>query len=173
MKLQKNIYLEGPDGAGKSQLLHQLAIKGLPIGGHSGGPVESYEDARDRLMSYYGEKVVRDRCLPISQQIYDDVLGRERIVEWHLLNRWIAGNEPMIIYCRPPVNVILAAPVVVRAHKPVDHADAVRERREALIEAYDQFMFSRIKRLLVYDWTTDMEATSLLRMMHYFLWYTR
>lgn len=151
------VIIEGPDGAGKSTLMHQL-LEGHPeyqrapracssLGGRlSGIDLVAY-------LTQYGslDGVIYDRHPAISGVVYDAVLCRDpSIAAGKYLReafRWALENA-RVIYCRPPVEVIaqsvLATPQMA----------GVARNIHRIVDTYDSVMGNLIPHE-TYDWTTD------------------
>lgn len=143
MKLRSHIFLEGADGSGKSTLFQLLEQRGFPMGSHNGGPPKSQEDAKERLariQSGMNNKRVWDRCLAISDQVYRFVLREPFNLPPHYLMWWLVEVQPVVVYCRPPMERILSQPVIEKPHKPAEHVDKVRAARMGIVHDYDQLM---------------------------------
>lgn len=151
------VIIEGPDGAGKTKLLHQLLNRHreyqiAPRACSSlGGPLPS-ED----MIAYLGlygrlDGHIYDRHPSISGAVYDAVLSRTTPdnVGMRLQGafHWILENAK-VIYCRPPMDVVVKA-----VHGKPQLAGVARNIYQ-IIDTYDSLM----KNLICherYDWTQD------------------
>lgn len=151
------VIIEGPDGAGKTKLLHQLLNKyreyqiapracsslGGPL---SGEGMIAYLDLYGRLDGH-----IYDRHPAVSGAVYDAVLSRTTPdnVGMRLQGtfHWILENTK-VIYCRPPMDV------VVKAVHSKPQLDGVARNIYQIVDTYDSLM----KNLICherYDWTQD------------------
>lgn len=167
LKLLRPIILEGPDGAGKTQLYNRMTQEWLlKAAGHDGGPPADAADAWKRLaMTAAQTPAVRDRTPAISDPIYSGVFHRDPVLTRDEYEGWLEELRPVIIYCRPPNNVILNQEVRAKLHKPEAHVSQVKLNRMALIHAYDLYMGNLQSRtsceVLAYNWTHDPDALEL------------
>ena len=151
------VIIEGPDGAGKTKLLHQLLSKyrrhqiAPRTCSSLGGPLSS--DGMIAYLDLYGclGGHIYDRHPSISGAVYDAVLSRTapdnvgtRLQETF---HWILENA-RVIYCRPPMDV------VVKAMHSKPRLDGVARNIYQIVDTYDSLM----KNLICherYDWTQD------------------
>lgn len=151
------VIIEGPDGAGKSTLIRKLLEKNpeyrlAPRACSSlGGPLCGSD-----LVTYltnYGSlgQSIYDRHPSISGAVYDAILHRiPDKSTGHLLRGlfyWITENA-RIIYCRPPMNVI------VRSVLREPQMDGVVRNIYQIVDTYDSIMANIVPHE-VYDWTKD------------------
>lgn len=151
------IIIEGPDGAGKSTLIHQLQAKnpGIKIAPRASTSMGGALTGHDLVywLRYYGVEhgYVYDRHPSISGPVYDAVFGRvvdavaADVVRGAL--RLIMENA-RVIYCRPPRREI------VKAVNESDQMDGVDREIHRIIDTYDAIMGSMIRHE-VYDWTRN------------------
>lgn len=158
------IILEGPDGSGKSTLAGMLADElNLPLV-HSGGRVLTKED-RDRRMQEVLDSPhqVRDRVACISEQVYGPILRRSNIfagTDW--LHRLMEERRPLVIYCRPPIPVLMRLENhrVKEEHEDEEHVKQVVENQMLLIQGYDHLM--QHVTCIKYDYTNHNHSVSQL-----------
>lgn len=151
------VILEGPDGAGKSTLLHRLLAKNpeyqsAPRPCSSlGGPL--YGSDLVTYLANYGSlgQSIYDRHPSISGAVYDAVLHRapDKSTGQRLrgLFYWLTENA-RIIYCRPPMNVIVSS--VLKEPQ----MEGVARNIYQIVDIYDSIMASMVPHE-IYDWTTD------------------
>lgn len=139
MQLIKSVVLEGPDGSGKTTLMRNLVRQGFRSSGHDGNRPKDAAEAWKRLAEFAAlGPCLRDRTFVISDWVYNEVFKRDPIIpEWERL-AWLALFRPTVIYCRPSVDTILAAPVPERPHKSPDWVEEVKANRRYIIDAYDR-----------------------------------
>jgi hypothetical protein len=93
------------------------------------------------------------------------VFHRESVLTQDEYDTWLNKFNPVIVYCRPPNNVILSQEVRAKLHKPESHVEKVKLNRMALIHAYALYMANLKDRTGVtifhYDWTADPTAKDL------------
>lgn len=152
-----SIIIEGPDGAGKTELLHALLAKypgyrAAPRACSSlGGPLHG--GSMIEYLNRYGclDAYIYDRHPSISGAVYDAVLHRTQpdSVGLHLQGclHWILENSK-VIYCRPPMDVIVAA-----VHSEPQLAGVARNICQ-IVDMYDSLMANIIPHER-YDWTKD------------------
>lgn len=151
------VIIEGPDGAGKSTLLRRLLeerpeYQRAPRACSSlGGPLCG-ADLVAYLAQYGGMgSTIYDRHPVISGAVYDAVLHRPPDTAMGRRLRgafqWIIKNA-RVIYCRPPVDVI------VQAVTTSPQMSGVARNIYRIIETYDSIMHHLVPHE-VYDWTTD------------------
>lgn len=152
------IIIEGPDGAGKTELLYRLLdeypeYRAAPRACSSlGGPLHG-----SKMVAYlaqYGhlDEHIYDRHPAISGVVYDAALSpkvQPDNVGAHLQNsfRWILENAK-VIYCRPPMNAIVEA-----VHSEPQLA-GVAVKIYQIVDMYDSLMANLIPHER-YDWTHD------------------
>ncbi len=159
------IILEGPDGTGKSTLAEKLSqVLNLRVQ-HSGGPPKDPEDIFRRQeaaqqWAILNAPVVLDRIPVISEQIYGPIIrGSNPFLGTMHFERLMDALAHPIIYCRPPMSVIIANLSTShhrKAHETEEHFQGVMQRWEKIVAAYDRFMTSIEEsgaRLFRFDYT--------------------
>lgn len=171
MKLNHTIIIEGPDGSGKTGLYHRLVVGyGFRAAGHDGGPPKDAADAWSRL-AWLGaySPAVRDRCPAISDIIYSELLEREAMVDPADYWKWLDVFSPVVIFCRPPLEVILSHAIIEKPHKARGHVDAIKNKRSRLVELYDRTAAIVQQRshcpVFIYNYTVDLEARGLVQQL--------
>ena len=151
------IIIEGPDGAGKSTLLRKLLercpeYRAAPRPCSSlGGPL--YGSDLVAYLANYGSltRSIYDRHPSISGAVYDAVFHRvpAKSIRHRLrsLFYWLTENA-RIIYCRPPMNVI------VRSVLGEPQMEGVARNIYQIVDIYDSIMANMVPHE-TYDWTTD------------------
>lgn len=132
------IVLEGPDGSGKSSFAKRLA---LPII-HPGAPPKT-RDAEEGFFEKQfvaaNHPVIYDRVTCISQQVYQRKLFDEWY--WNPLWRLVGQSHCIIVYCRPPDDVVLDfSKHTVAEHDDPDQMEYVRQNGRFFVESYDRLM---------------------------------
>lgn len=169
------IILEGVDSSGKTRLATDLAkeVGHLRVI-HSGGPVDP-DRAGERIVWCQvnfksGKGLIFDRIPFISEEVYGEVLrdgnAFKKNFDWPLLLDWFKSFNPLIIYCRPPTDVITIT-LDNNSHMTGINSQSTLE----LIQYYDNYMEELVKKgfnIFWYDWTdpdTDMRGL-IYRMCH-------
>ena len=153
------IIIEGPDGSGKSTLVDQY----FPNAIHAGGPPINHEEAIERLYEPTPGHVY-DRWTGVSEQIYGPLVRGVSLLSEEEYLDGILKTRPTIIYCRPPLEVILSNLVnqKEKPHKPKKFIKEVKERAEMIVEAYDKLLGDKFPRLGVpvftYDYSKGMKS---------------
>lgn len=159
------IIIEGPDGAGKSTLVEQLSKDFGYRVYRSGGPktFEMMVQVLDEMEILCNKKEIYicDRSPWFSEIVYATALKRPMAVdEISLLDYWHLPQK--VIYCRlADQNKMLARmSLAFKAHKPLEHTNAVIENYKAVCTEYESVM-SDAKRAGVNIFKYDWEVTSL------------
>jgi hypothetical protein len=154
--------LEGPDGGGKTTLGQRLVERYGLVLYHSGGPTADAHDVRARMDLYLLKQAqwMWDRISPISERVYPEAVSDRRSwVDERELDRPLALTVPAVVYCRPPLDVVLRTPSAAKAHKPQEFTEQVIKRRSDVVELYDAVMSKLaakgLIRLMFYDRTVD------------------
>lgn len=136
------VILEGPDNSGKSTLGVDLTrLFGWPVE-HSKKPeLDEYEGHDREFMAYMHavqhlspKAVIRDRTYAISENIYGPIIRKQSMLglfaEQSL--KMLASTQIPIVYCRPPIPLILGTSKKEMA--------GVVENHRAIIKRYDEMM---------------------------------
>lgn len=164
------IIVEGFDCAGKST----LAIKiGLAINApvlHPGGPTRDETDVVAcllRSLSRMKQRCVQDRVTHISESVYS-MLPRPKHAVLALNAMREVAHAELIVYCRPPTEVLLEAlrEHSCKEHETQTHVDRVLEEAPTLIRLYDTVMHLAAMyagcRVIRYDRTKDGDEQHVL-----------
>ena len=153
------IVVEGPDGSGKSTLIQKLEILYGIKAHHNGGPPETVSELVRRLNESPSESFILDRWSAISEQVYGSLGTREKLLSDDILTDAIKHHRPLIIYCRPPFDTLIANKELLKrkkAHKSEEHCQNVSDNLVKIILAYDELM-TELKNqdclVLTYDYT--------------------
>ena len=171
MELLHSILLEGPDGAGKTCLFERMVgLWDFKSAGHDGGPPESAHEAVGRLVDFESQDpAVRDRCPAISDIVYSKALNRDPKLTEKEYKFWLKNFKPLVIYCRPPREVLNHAPIREKPHKTAKHAYQVAKERDRIIRNYDSLMVEWSEDGTIggieYDWTVDEDGSKLLSLL--------
>lgn len=149
------IVVEGMDNTGKTTLVKKLAKEfDLKIV-KSPGPVDQGLENSLKWMRKTLEnndlQVIYDRYPLISERIYGPIIRKNDVLApyWIKLVRKFLDREPILIYCRPPIDDILN-------FGEREQMEGVVERAKELVELYDEYMkwFSKKMgtRLVVYNY---------------------
>lgn len=169
------IIVEGPDNSGKSTLINQL-IKdlGLTLAEQKvKGPTKSLLDITSRALdvlhqcSVIGpDKAITDRFSLISEEIYGPICrGQNRWNEDRgiYLSLWniVDSFNPIIIYCRPPLPVLLNMDNhQVKDYDTKEHLESIESNQVKLIEKYD--LFFKFHPCRLYDYTKENSYNDLI-----------
>jgi hypothetical protein len=148
------IILEGMDNSGKSTLAKKFGLEIV----HPGPRPKTWGEEQNCLDNQLREcrnPIVMDRVTCISSQVYKGRLFDHAYMSY--LDRMVFTKCCVIIYCRPPRNVILK----LDSHevKPYDTAEAlanIKLNGHNYIESYDQLFKSTPH--LVYNYITPDES---------------
>lgn len=140
------LIFEGPDNSGKSTVSSYISHElGIPLH-HFGKPPKTIDELKNRIDFMFNnhDRYIFDRIPLISEQVYSilrDVNLMSVIDEagWHY-NR-LRSLNPIIIYCRPPLEVILEKHQGKDYDSP-EHLKSVEKKAIELIKRYDQVMSS-------------------------------
>lgn len=141
------IIVEGPDGSGKTILIKdvvkrlQLWVGTLSVKEpvkivHSPGPLEQglFEWAANALL-LVKEPVVFDRFPYFSDIVYGPTLRKQTLMTesgYRQLKTRLKELDPLVIYCRPPVDTI------VKSSKVWEQMKGVPENLTKIVKNYDQ-----------------------------------
>lgn len=151
--------VEGPDNSGKSTLASFLARELKTHLVHSGGPGKDKIEfmARVNRLTDYPSPVIFDRFPVISEHVYAPVIRNtdtfDGTVHMHRLR--LMARNPIIIYCRPPMPILmdLKDHPVKSEHEDADHVARVVRNGLALVQRYDEVMTTDYPDALHYDYT--------------------
>lgn len=146
------IIVEGMDNTGKTTLVNKLAEMGLSKR-LLGGPPKDKASLKIQLKDQFNlasHPMVQDRATCISQQVYWDKMSD--VVLNGYLHSMIREKHCLVIYCRPPEEVILNFATHERKEYDTDeHIKYVTDNAKRFVQSYDLLM-SNIPHL-VYDYT--------------------
>jgi len=132
-----SIIVEGMDNTGKSTLCRALAERFyLPIINRQGRPDPVTLMQQINSFVLLDPPAIFDRHPLISERVYSEVLGRNDIFrktltwDFYLMRLWL--DNPLIIYCRPPLDTILKFKCPQMA--------GVEANAKELVAEYDQLM---------------------------------
>lgn len=151
------VVLEGPDCSGKSTFGEFLSIIFRKKLVHAGSHPEGKEDARDRMvrdLKRMSDRSLMDRSFLISESVYSQVFDRPDIRKEHSWKRMIEIS-PIVVYCRPPLDVILDTDHVLKDHDDEEKLKVIIENTERIVGIYDEVMDQLSKEITVimYDYT--------------------
>jgi thymidylate kinase len=151
------VICEGPDGTGKSTLIESARQKDKYfVRFQSSGPPPTLETVTAVLfwLRQFPKAihVVCDRLPCISDRVYGPILRKVDLFKGLPLNFGL-GAADVIIYCRPPIEVMM------RNAQTGTHLAGVAEKQKALIQGYDE-LFMRIEKelpakVIRYDFTKE------------------
>lgn len=149
----RRIVVEGPDGAGKTRLIHEILgrFHYLHLIVNDRGPEQDLEHWWPAVLQSTpaGEVPIHDRFV-YSELVYGPVLRGYVKVDGALVNEmlWVLRLTSMLIYCRPPIFDITQN----------EQLEGVAHKHEELVSQYDSLMDSEriyypAGNYYVYDWT--------------------
>jgi len=159
------VHVEGPDGSGKSTLVHPMSeLTGLRIVPPE-DPPGSWDECLARISRRILPGLLCDRSSGlVSELVYGPVVRGRTITDedmvWKVARA--VSHAVVYIYCRPPRESMQP---LFRDEEDPDHVSAVREKFDDLVDRYDEVM-ARLSlegaRVIRYDWTqtTVEEVTS-------------
>lgn len=153
------ILVEGPDGAGKSHLAAALA-KALnrPLM-PTRGPLASYDENLKEFRRRLAPGIVADRSIGlVSELVYGPVLRGETMGDedryWRAAEA--AALSAVLVYCRPPHDVIQRHCTEARKGEDPAHIEKVLKTIDTLVIRYDRVV-ARLEgmgwKVYRYDWT--------------------
>lgn len=145
------IIVEGPDGAGKSTLIERLysglAEYGVHPGVHSGTPNRDrmWETTTQRTYDAIGRDL--NPAVPVlmwdrlfySELVYAPIMGRPNAfgTTSNYVHRLIAYTGSPVIFCRPPLEVIIENVAKTKQHSWVaGNEEAIWKRYNQIIERF-------------------------------------
>ena len=134
------IILEGFDNSGKSTL---AGCFGLDVR-HPGPRPKTFEDERICLedqANLAGEELILDRITAISTPVYTNLKSPwdQRYIDY--LNRMLSTMHCVLIYCRPPIEVILDfSKHEVKSYDDEEAVKLLQAAAPAIVQRYDEFM---------------------------------
>jgi hypothetical protein len=145
--------IEGPDGSGKTTLAKKIAAGfGVQIF-HAGGPPESHDELLSRVQFQYERfGSILDRASIITERVYGPIIRGKSVFTLDEYETWIkayAEKGWMMIYCRPPTEVLLQYVknemdrVICdegKFYKNAIHFTRVRANMPSIVLAYDRFV---------------------------------
>jgi hypothetical protein len=153
------IIVEGPDGAGKSTLVKWLneQIEDSFVTRWNIPPKTKRQLDRNLEVSWLlikcGKSIIQDRSPWITEPIYNALKnGTNRKCTWLPYQMQLNSLQPIIIYCRPPYEVIREH--AATGSSPLDtpkYLKWIGTNIDKLIALYDSF-FAPMESF-VYDWT--------------------
>ena len=92
-----------------------------------------------------------DRFSLISEMVYGPILRENHVFDPLWLNR-LTEDKYIVVYCRPPREIIQATLLATKPHKTAELRDEVTRKRDRIIDAYDKIM-GHITHKIKYDYT--------------------
>ena len=158
------IILEGPDNAGKTTLGVRLqrdlvvALVHSPKPNPERTPDQALAKSNSQLLP---DRHILDRVYVISEWVYGPICrGGSALDNRHSKAlECLLNQEHLIIYCRPPTQVILR-------NNGREQMDGVLENHERIIQKYDEIMEELPRygncQVIEYDWTDITHYPTLL-----------
>lgn len=163
------IILEGFDNSGKSTLSKQFDLEVK----HPGPAPQSYVEELDCLrkqLCLASQHIVHDRVTCISSQVYDGRLNDPWLSSW--LNAMINVPKCVLVYCRPPLDVILDfSNHEVKEYDSPGHLEKIRRNAYEMVMRYDA-LINNVPHIK-FDWTNPQVSLSEIKNISadFELWY--
>lgn len=138
------ILLEGPDNAGKTTLaraIHDTCQHTFYF--HPGGKPKDLDDEvkciESQLQILGNDRVIMDRCTPISQMVYNpdptqDIFRRQKLRDY-------MQDDIIVIYARPSTDRLLRVQDLTwREDETEEHKQKIIKNQHLFIERYDKVM---------------------------------
>lgn len=160
------IILEGPDAAGKTTLGQKLQDNGFDLimsGGAPQNETELLEYCNMQLAHCGRRQAALDRISPISHPIYNPFYrGSKMIKEW--LDRMINHRDTLIVYCRPPNEVMMRPEKHQwKDYDSDEHKQKILDGQMQFIQLYDDF-FDKVPNVQ-YDYTDNTSSLTLIELL--------
>ena len=154
------LVFEGPDNSGKTTLASYVSHElGIPLY-HFGKPPKNVKDLEQRIEFLLNnhDQYIFDRIPLVSEPVYSVLRDHNMMnllsgeAEYYTIFREL---NPLLIYCRPPTEVILEGHVG-KPDEDLVHVFMVEENARLLIKRYDAVMSSEyMPPHWRYDYTTQ------------------
>lgn len=158
------IIIEGADNCGKTMLGERLAKQlQVPLR-HSEKPNPAWttRECRDHSMrQLVPQRVILDRVYAMSETIYGPICrGQSALGDYAQEALLDLYHRPhLIIYCRPPLEVILK-------NNGREQMEGVLDNHKAIVEAYDRLYWDMLRfskcLIIQYDWKDKTSFPDLL-----------
>jgi GTPase SAR1 family protein len=133
------IIVEGPDGSGKSTLVNRLSFDLNLESYHMGGkPRSGLEVLKRAAKSTFllTQPCVQDRSTLISECVYGWALrDTSPYLDWREVKALLRALNPVIIYCRPPVEKL---DPVAEFYDDPEYVSEMTDNMDSIVEGYDR-----------------------------------
>lgn len=157
------IVLEGMDNSGKSTLAQLFGLEVVHPGPAPKSTEEELNCLKDQNQLAGANNIVHDRVTCISSQVYKNKVSDPRYMSY--LRSMYAAPGCVIVYCRPPDNLILDfSNHATKAYDTAEGLQLLADNAGQYLRSYDRLMYNVPHLLYNYSISNNIveQAKSLL-----------